>query len=299
MTQDALAAVRQAHPGLRPAEQRVADAVLADPVAIVTMSVSDLAERCNTSVATVVRFCQAAGFAGYGDLRLQLASSQGRQEVTLGRFGVSDAEIDPDDDAADVLAKIAYHEARAIEATAGSIDLDTLDAVADAVIAADRVDIYGVASSSLAAIDLQHKLHRVGLVSFYYSDIHLALTSAAVLTDRSVSVGFSHSGRTVETVESLTTAQQMGATTVAVTNFPHSPVTDHADHVLLTSAAETRFRPGAMSSRIAQLAVVDFLFVRLVQRSQLHNLPSFRGTYDAVQQHRLPQRRTSQGRPRP
>lgn len=288
MTMDAVARIAGALPGLRPSEQRVARLILAEPAAVVDLPITGLAERCDVSVATIVRFCQAVGYAGYGALRLDLASTRGREEVSLGRFGVADAEIGPDDDGRDVLAKIAYHEARAIESTAASVDVATLDAVADAVVAADRVEIYGAASSSLAAIDLQQKLHRIGVIAFNTSDIHLALTGAALLTERSVSIGFSHSGLTLEAVDSLRTAGRAGATTVAVTNFPASPIAQHADHVLVTSASETRYRPGAMSSRIAQLAVVDFLFVRIVQRLDPDSLPSLQLTYDAVQTHRHP-----------
>jgi len=48
-----------------------------------------------------------------------------------------------------------------------------------------------------------------------------------------------------------------------VTNFPWSPITEVADFVLITVARETAFRSGAMTSRIAQLTVVDCLFVTL------------------------------------
>jgi DNA-binding MurR/RpiR family transcriptional regulator len=284
---DVLARISQAEPSLRPSERRVARAILADPASIIDLSISELAERCATSVTTVVRFCQAVGSTGYSELRIELASTWGREESSLERFGVSDAEIEPDDDARDVLAKIAYHEAHAIESTAASIDVDTLDTVATAILEADRIEVFGVASSGLAALDFQQKLHRIGLVAFAHSDVHLALTSAALLTGRSVSIGFSHSGLTNEVADTLTVARKAGATTVAVTNFVNSPITQHADHVLLTSARETRYRPGAMSSRIAQLAVVDFLFVRIVQSRYGSVLPSLQLTYDAVQAHRL------------
>jgi DNA-binding MurR/RpiR family transcriptional regulator len=293
MNVDAATRIARALPGLRPSEQRVGRSILADPSAVVDLPITGLAQRCAVSVATVARFCQAVGYAGYGALRLDLASSRGREEVSLGRFGIADAEIAPDDDGHAVLAKIAYHEARAIESTAASIDVPSLDAVADAIVAADRVEIYGAASSGLAATDLQQKLHRIGLTAFHTSDIHLALTGAALLTRHSVSIAFSHSGLTHEAADTIRTARSAGATTVAVTNVPTSPIAEHADHLLVTSANETRYRPGAMSSRIAQLAVVDFLFVRIVQRLDPGTLPALRLTYDAVQTHRRPRPRAS------
>lgn len=287
MTDDVMRELRAALPGLRPSERRVADFVLADPPVALALSITDLAEQCETSVASVVRFCRSLGFSGYAEFRRELASAVGREQVSLGRFGVSDSDIAADDDVQSVVAKIAYHEARAIEATAEAIDLATLDAVAEAIVAAPRIDVYGVASSGIAAVDLQQKLHRIGMVCFAWSDVHLALTSAAVLTPGSVAIGFSHSGLTVEVADGLAAARARGATTVLVTNFPGSPIGQDVDHVLATSASETRYRPGAMSGRITQLAVIDFLFVRVAQRFSDRAAEPLQLTYDAVQAHRL------------
>lgn len=287
MTQDLMGQLRQSLPSLRPSERRVAEFVFADPSSVIELTVTALAARSSTSAATVVRFCRAAGYAGYGEFRIELAASIGREQVSLDRFGVSDSDISSSDSARDTVAKIAYHEARAIESTAEAIDLVTLDTVADAVVAAPRTDLYGVASSGLSASDFQQKLHRIGLVSYCWSDIHLALTSASVLTPGCVAIGFSHSGLTMETADALTAARRVGAITVAITNFPDSPLAHSVDYVLTTSTRETRYRPGAMSSRIAQLAVIDFLFVRIAQQTYAHMTPSLQLTYDAVQAHRL------------
>lgn len=279
--------LRASLPSLRPSERRVADLVLADPVAAVDLTITELAERCDTSVASVVRFCRTLGYSGYSDFRLTLASSVGREQVSLGRFGVSDSDISATDDAESVVAKLAFHEAHDIETTAAGLDLAVLDAVASAIVTAPRTDIYGSASSGLTAADLQQKLHRIGLISYHWTDVHLALTSAAVLTPGCVAIGFSHSGRTIETADGLASARERGATTVLVTNFPGSPVAQQVDYVLATSATETRYRPGAMSGRIAQLAVVDFLFVRIAQQMSGRATEPLELTFDAVQTHRL------------
>ena len=55
--------------------------------------------------------------------------------------------------------------------------------------------------------------------------------------------------------------------TIAITNFAGSPIAAQADLLLTTAARETTFRTGAMSSRIAQLALVDCLFAGVAQRS--------------------------------
>ncbi|UYN85071.1 MAG: MurR/RpiR family transcriptional regulator [Microcella sp.] len=279
--------LRASLPALRPSERRVGEFVQTDPTLAVNLSITEVAEASNTSVASVVRFSRSLGYSGYAEFRRELASAVGREQVSRSRFGVSDSDISADDDAQSVVAKVAFHEGKAIEDTAAAINLETLDAVAGAIVAAPRVDIYGVASSGVAATDLQQKLHRVGMVSFAWSDVHLALTSAAVLTPGCVAIGFSHSGLTVEIGESLAAARARGATTVLVTNFPASPISRDVDHLLTTSASETRYRPGAMSGRIAQLAVIDFLFVRVAQQLTDQFAEPLEQTYNAVQPHRL------------
>jgi DNA-binding MurR/RpiR family transcriptional regulator len=297
MAQDVMAVLRGAIPGLRPSERRVAEHVVADPAAVVDQTITELAASCSTSIASVARFCRNVGFGGYSEFRRELASSVGREQVSLDRFGVADGDIDPDDSARDVVAKLAYHEARTIEVTAAALDTEALDRIAEAVVSAPRIDIYGVASSGLASADLQQKLHRTGLTSYFWSDIHLALMSAVVLTTGCVAVGVSHSGRTVEVADCLAAARKAGATTALITNFGGSPIARNVDHVLTTRTSETRYRPGVLSSRIAQLAVVDFLFVRIAQRLHGRTGPVLRSTSDAVRTHQLATRSHNGVRP--
>lgn len=71
-------------------------------------------------------------------------------------------------------------------------------------------------------------------------------------------------------------------TAIAVTNDPDSPLARLADITLATSAQELRFRVGAFSSRMAQLAVIDALFVRVAQRHYEAATAALRLTHDAV-----------------
>ena len=287
MPADGLVRIRQALPSLRPAEARIAEAVLADPAAVVGKTITELAALVGTSQATVVRFCRAVGYAGYPEFRIDLAQATSRRAVEQERANVAHGEIDPDDTLHDVVTKIAFHEARTIEETARMLDLDALEQVTAAVAQATRIDLFGVGSSGLTAQDLAQKLQRIGLLCFSSPDPHVQLQSAALLAEGAVAVGVSHSGLTVETNDALRIARDRGATTVAVTNFPESPLVEHADLVLTTTARETQFRSGALSSRIAQLALVDFLFVRVAQRLYDRTTANLRATYEAVQPHRL------------
>lgn len=287
MAGDVLVRLRQALPTLRPAEARIGEVVLEDPTGVVGSTITELAARAGTSQATVVRFCRAVGYAGYPEFRIDLAQATSRRAVELERSGIAEGEINQTDDATDVVSKIAFHEARTIEETARMLDLDALERAVGLVADAPRTDVYGVGSSGLTAQDLAQKLSRIGLVCLAPVDPHAQLQSAALLGPGAVAVAVSHTGRTVEPYQALSLARAGGATTVAITNFPASPLAELADVVLTTTARETQFRSGAMSSRIAQLAVVDFLFVRVAQRRYDATAAALKATYDAVQPHRM------------
>jgi DNA-binding MurR/RpiR family transcriptional regulator len=248
-------------------------------------SISELARTCGTSATSVVRFCRAIGLRGYPDLRLALAGAVARDDVTSVTTAAHD--IAPDDDAATITKKIAYADARAVTDTANHLDIATLVQVTEALAKAGRIDIYGVGASGFVALDLQMKLQRIGRPAFAWPDPHMAISSASLRGAGDVAIGLSHTGTTVDTIDVLREARSHGALTVAVTNFPWSPITEVADLVLLTAARETAFRTGAMTSRIAQLTVVDCLFVTLAQQDLPGTRVALERTFAAAQAKRV------------
>lgn len=291
-----LVRIRSLLPGLARAEQRVAKVVLDDPSSVARRSITEVALAANTSETTVTRFCKAVGVGGYPQLRIALAADTARSEARSNRnIG---GEIGPTDDLAAVVGKVSFADARAVEETADQIDIATLERVIDLLSEARRIDVYGVGASAFVAADLQQKLHRIGRVCFAWSDTHIMLTSGAVLEPGDIAIGVSHTGATADTVEALRVAREHGATTVALTNYPRSPITEVADHVLTTAARETTFRSGATASRIAQLTVIDCLFIGVAQRHMKAASQALEATREAVSSHRLGVRPDGRRRPR-
>ena len=288
-----LVIIRSLLPNLAPVERRVAQAVLDDPQGVAWRSISELARACGTSATSVVRFCRAIGLRGYPDLRLALAGAVARDDAAA--VTAASHDIDPDDDAATITSKIAYADARAVTDTASHLDIATLIQVTEALAKASRIDIYGVGASGFVALDLQMKLQRIGRPAFAWPDPHMAISSAALRRAGDVAIGLSHTGTTVDTIDALREAHSHGAATAAVTNFPWSPITEAADFVLLTAARETAFRSGAMTSRIAQLTVVDCLFVTLAQQDLPGTRVALERTFAAAQAKRV--RRTRRQQP--
>ncbi|GIH14381.1 MurR/RpiR family transcriptional regulator [Rugosimonospora africana] len=281
-----LVRLRAGLPEFTGALRRVAEQVLADPIAATRATIVELAERSGTSPATVTRFCRALGFEGYADLRLGLAGETGRAARAAGWTVDIGREIQPGDPLERVLRQIMAADTRAMHDTASLLDLRAVAWAADAVTAARRVDIYGASSNALVGAELQVCLHRIGVPAWCWKDIHDGLASVANLSVGDVAIGVSHTGQTRETIEVLAEAGSHGATTVALTSFPGSPLAEVADLVLLTAAQATPFRPDALSARHPQLVVLDLLYIAVAQRLHERAHTAFQLTARAVAAHR-------------
>jgi DNA-binding MurR/RpiR family transcriptional regulator len=245
----------------------------------------------------VTRFCRALGFDGYADLRLAIAAETGRAGRLAGWTVDIGREIQPNDPLDRVLGQIMAADTRAMHDTAALLDLGEVARAAEAIATARRVDIYGASGSALVGAEMQFSLHRIGVPAWAWTDIHNGLASAALLRPGDVALGVSHSGQTRETIEMLAEAGASGATTVALTSFPRSPLAELADVVLVTASQATTFRPDALSARHPQLVVLDLLYIAVAQRTHDRAHAAFQRTARAVDGHKAATNQPSVRRP--
>jgi DNA-binding MurR/RpiR family transcriptional regulator len=286
--------LRSVLPGLAGALRQVGNVILEDPAWASRATIVELGERSRTSPATVTRFCRSLGLGGYTELRVGIATEIGRADQAGWEVGIG-ADVLPTDPIDRVVRTLLAVDLQAMHETAAGLDLRAVEAVVDALVAARRVDFYGMGGSAAVVEDMQLRMHRIGIASWTWSDVHNGLTSAALLGPGDVAIALSHSGRTKETVEMLAQARSRGATTVAITNFSTSPVAETADHLLSTSVRESSYRSGAMSARHSQFLVLDLLYLAVAQRTHERATETFSRTADAVAGHRIPYEPRSRG----
>ena len=274
-------------PNMSPVAARIAAEILARPDIVIDETISRFAVRCQTSEASVVRFCRTLELSGYAQLRIQLAGELGRETAHLDEAADSGAgwqssDISPTDTLTEAVTKLAFAEKVGLQETIAGLDMEVLEKVVATLAEAERAVMFGVGASALGALDLSQKLLRIGRVAFSFADPHEAVASASLLNPGDIAIGFTHSGQTSETIRFLDTARAKGATAVVVTNTADSAAAQGADHLLLTRVRETAFRSGAMASRIAQLTIVDCVFVGVAQRDHDQTVKALATTFAAV-----------------
>lgn len=253
--------LRAQAPALSPAERRVAEAVLADPLAVIHLSVTEVAEQAESSAASVVRMCTSLGLRGFQELKILLARESSDAERPLLE------QIDPGDGAEQVVMKIMHGTGRALERTADALDPALIDEVATLLLDARRVLFGAVGTSAPLAADISYRLSTIGIDAGFLADVHSQHVSARMLRPGDVYFAISHTGSTFETLAATKAAKAAGATVIVLTSFTRSPLTELADRVIVAGSPETAYRVEAMASRIVHLTVLDTIHVLLSLRS--------------------------------
>jgi RpiR family transcriptional regulator, carbohydrate utilization regulator len=262
--------------GLSPTARRIAEFILENAAEVVHMSVTEVAERTRSSEGSVVGLCQQLGARGFQQVKIALA----RDLVQPVQFIHED--LDRRDDTATVVEKIFASNIQALQDTLKIVDAGQMERAVSAILKAERVEIYGIGSAAPIAEDANYRLMRIGIESKVVVDSHVQAISASLAGPRVTTITISHSGSTVETVTATRLAKDAGATTICITNFGKSPLGAHADIMLHTMAKETRFRTEAMTSRIAQLAIVDALIASLALATYDRAVTTIAKTFDVL-----------------
>jgi len=276
-----LARLRSLLPSLAAADRRIAEIVLANPEAVIFLSISELAEQTGTAKSTVVRFCQQLGLRGFHELKLRLA-----QETSAVTPHVGD-DISDTDSPIEVLAKVVRADRQTLLDATATVDPAALEAAARLLGEAPSVLFAGVGTSAPLAQDAAYRFRAIGIRAEAPADVHVQHVAARLLTGDDVCFAVSHTGSTRETLAVVAAAKEAGASTIAVTSFARSPLTELVDHVILAGGREVAFRLEAMASRLAHVAVLDALLVAVALADEERSQRALAFYTDALSEHRL------------
>ncbi|MDG4791736.1 MurR/RpiR family transcriptional regulator [Micromonospora sp. WMMD1102] len=264
---------------------KIGQLLLDNPELPLQLSITELAERAGTSAATVTRFCRLIGYGGYPPLRVGAAADLGRSSALDAWDQVIGYTFGPAQSPAEVLRTLLNVHVGALQATADLVDLALLHRVAATLASSRHVDIYGIGGSGLVAAGMHARLYQIGINAHAWTEVHVGLTSAALLGEGAVAIGVSNTGRTSETVEMLALAGARGAFTVAMTSNPSSPLAVAADVHIQSYAPGEYLQPGAFAAQHAQLFVFDLLYLMVAQQNYERTTSTLAQTTAAVANH--------------
>jgi DNA-binding MurR/RpiR family transcriptional regulator len=266
--------IRSQLPTLNASELKVGNWILENPERVIHLAMAQVAHECNVSDTTVLRFCRNVGFRGYTDLKILLAQD-------LARPGqIIHTKVTEKDDTSAVVKKVFMTNIEALRDTLEVMDVNKLSRAADMILEADRVLIIGVGTSGPIVQDAYNRFFRLGLSCRVYTDSYLQLMDAALLKPGDLVMGISQTGSSSDPVMTMEMAKKNGATTIVITGNAQSPITKFADMVFLSVSREPRNE--TIASRIAQLSIIDSLYVIMSLRNLEISTQNERKIWQAV-----------------
>lgn len=262
-------------------EKRIADYILKDPNKIIHTTINQVSEDLGVADATVFRFCKTLGYKGYQALKIALAS-----EIVSPIQDIHE-KITEEDSEMDILQKVFQANVNAIQYTKDIQQEATFTKALEYIMNSRQIHFYGNGGSGITALDAQHKFMRSGLSSHAYTDTHIQLMAASQLTSQDVALFISHTGSNKDILEVIEVAKENNVPTIGITNFAKSPFSKLVDACLFTTSQETDYRSEALASRIAELSIIDALYVNYSLKYQEQAQHAQTKMRDAIARRRL------------
>lgn len=258
-------------------EQAVCDYISEHGKEIIHMSITEVAEQCLVSEATLVRLSKKLGYKGFQALKIHVA--QDCVEPVM-QFHES---LSKNDSIKTIGQKIFHSYAQTLNDTLSILDEQRLEQAAEKIAGAKRVVFIAAGGSAIVAEDAVNKFLRIGIPAYMYPDSNMQRMMASVLDAQDVAIAISHTGMTLSTIETLGIAREAGATCIVITNYGRSPVQKYSDITLYTSSMETSYKGEALSSRIAQLTLLDTLMTAVSFRNDAYYYGNLQKTRKALE----------------
>lgn len=235
-------------------QQRVANYVLDNPSMVLFAPSTEVAQRAGVNPATVVRFAQSLGYAGYADFRDQLRLEFPSLRTPLDRWDDEVARLESTSDG-EIIEQVRQQAYANLDKTFQQIDPRTLSASLDMLLAAHRVFIVGGGSSRALTMQLHRVLQVAQIPTQLIEDWFAFLFEGASFNANDVLFAITTWKYAKMTIEALRAAHAAGVQTILLTDAQFAPGTDSADVVLLFSPQAI----GELASPMAGAAVIDCL----------------------------------------
>ena len=217
--------IRRVYDQLSATEKKAADTILQKPEKVLGANVSNMAELCDISEATVVRVCKHIGYSGFSQLKIFLSRDMG---VSAGMIRMDPAENTTKE------SRPIMEITRNLSSMAEHLDMNRVKACADHINRSSTVYVIGNGYNKLIAADMIYRLTRKGIrcSGGGYSETDYENLNLGVPGD--VAVFFSRSGEDKKAYDEIRFAKEKGIITISITDAVRCPMSGLADHSLTT-----------------------------------------------------------------
>lgn len=251
------------YPQLSETEQRIADFILKNAADITQLSVRDIAQRSNTSGATVSRFVRHIGFDTFSELRLALARDDARDEVLTKNVD----KISPDniEGSVDFILTTRIQELRG---TASQLSSEIVTKALSLISSSDTILFAAVGNSIPVCANTAFKLGQIGIRAYCPTTTESMVLASISLKRNDLLILVSTSGYSKRLEVIVDNAEDGGAPIILVTANPEAVLAARCTLVIQTISREQVISGTQFPSHIAMNFVLETLFSLVLAHSK-------------------------------
>lgn len=265
MQDNLFATIRSRYNTLSKVQKNIADYILNNKSEVVRITISELAQKCNVSEPTVIRFINKLDYSSYQTFRIDMAGELSKETTRSSSNGIKIDDgyqnIEATDDIEIVKQKVIASAACAINDINNIINTEDLNKAVNLIFEASSILFYGSGGSSVIAMDAYHKFMRIGKKVSFDVNSHFSLIKTYHLEPNDVVVLISHTGESREVLECAENAKKKGCKIIGITSYLNSALAKISDVVLFSSTYDLKYYTDAMVSRLIQLVILDMIFI--------------------------------------
>lgn len=243
-------------------ERNLARFLVKNRESIKTSSLQDISKKTNVSIATVSRFAKKLGFDSFQELRFSLQNSSTKNPSPMFE------EINDTDSLEEMADKIFAANIDALETTGELLSEEKLNQAVCLLKSAPTIGFFGLGASNIVALDGYHKFLRTEKTISYAADYHMQLMAITRMKSADAAIIVSHSGTDKSALALAEAAKNSGVHLIVITSSNNSPLAQMADVCFAAVAEEMEFRSEAIHAMIAQISLMDTLFVLTTVKSE-------------------------------
>ncbi len=215
------------------------------------LKIRKICDDIYVSIATATRLAKRLNLSGFNELRIYLMEERKTEKFLQNH----NRDLTIDEYYSDIKESLSM--------TIYSIEPDNLVKIAYLIANCTKIDFYGVAGSNVILQDFAYKLARLNKQISVYGDTHLQHVQACNSDNNTIAFALSYSAQTQDVIEKLEIAKNRGAHTILMTSNKYLEL-DYIDEILLVSAKDMSRRTYSITSRIASLAILDLLYLKIL-----------------------------------
>jgi len=260
--------IRRERPTMSKSFAKLADYLLDSYVEAAFMTASELAHALNLDAATVVRFSQYLGYAGFPELQREI------RDRVKGDLLIRPKKAEVDDSAPGIVAAAMQELALALEHTRISLDTEAMERLVEQMGMVRRILVLAEGPAQPTAYSLVHYLEQGGFPVYIaragVADLARTINTA---TSQDLLLAMEIAGQAPYIARALEEAQRKGIPTAAIVGSA-SLASARAAEVVLAAQAHPSLGVGIVSIEAIVYAFAQVLRWRFTER--------FAGTEQAI-----------------